>query len=206
MSAEANLAGLFAPVGSQIWNKNLPWQPIPVHTINVSTDYLISGGVPANCPAYYNAFNAYLQTPQIKQFDSSLQSVYNYLTTSLGTTIDDWMTVLLIRDTLLCESIHNLPWVNELWKLEILLTKKVKIHKTGSRHGRNQFSPTMTNSTKQRWNTTTPLVQRHFWLNFRVDSCWRTSLTALQPKCKRHWRQTTNFMRTVHTTQLFRIS
>jgi len=108
MSAEANLAGLFAPVGSQVWNKNLLWQPIPVHTVNVTYDYLISGGVPANCPAYYNAYNAYLQSNQIRQFDKSIQSVYNYLTTSLGTPINNWLTVLLIRDTLLCESIHNL--------------------------------------------------------------------------------------------------
>lgn len=108
MSAEANLAGLFAPVGSQVWNKALQWQPIPVHTVNVSYDYLISGGVPTNCPAYYNAYNAYLQSPQIKQFDDSIQSVYDYLTTSLGTPVKSWMMALLIRDTLLCESIHNL--------------------------------------------------------------------------------------------------
>uniref|UniRef100_A0A670JLI6 acid phosphatase n=1 Tax=Podarcis muralis TaxID=64176 RepID=A0A670JLI6_PODMU len=38
MSAEANLAGLFPPKGNQIWNKEILWQPIPVHTVPRSDD------------------------------------------------------------------------------------------------------------------------------------------------------------------------
>jgi hypothetical protein len=33
MSAEANLAGLYPPNGSQVFNPSLEWQPIPVHTV-----------------------------------------------------------------------------------------------------------------------------------------------------------------------------
>lgn len=33
MSAEANLAGLYPPEEQQVFNPNISWQPIPVHTV-----------------------------------------------------------------------------------------------------------------------------------------------------------------------------
>jgi lysosomal acid phosphatase len=34
MTAQALLAGLFEPVDSQLWNEQITWQPIPIHTQN----------------------------------------------------------------------------------------------------------------------------------------------------------------------------
>jgi len=39
-SAECNLAGLFPAQGSQVWNDELPWQPVPVHTVPMESDYV----------------------------------------------------------------------------------------------------------------------------------------------------------------------
>ena len=50
MSAYSNLAGLFPPNGSEVWNDNLQWQPIPVHTVPQDRDHVslcvcVSAGV-----------------------------------------------------------------------------------------------------------------------------------------------------------------
>lgn len=41
MSAECILSALFPPKGEQIWNKNLLWQPIPVHYLPRSQDNVL---------------------------------------------------------------------------------------------------------------------------------------------------------------------
>lgn len=33
MSAAAVLVGLIPPTAAQLWNENINWQPIPIHTI-----------------------------------------------------------------------------------------------------------------------------------------------------------------------------
>lgn len=40
MSALANLAGLYPPKESDVWNNNIFWQPIPVHTLPQHLDYV----------------------------------------------------------------------------------------------------------------------------------------------------------------------
>ena len=42
MSAMSNLAGLYPPSGDQIWNKDIMWQPIPVHTRPTLVNYLLN--------------------------------------------------------------------------------------------------------------------------------------------------------------------
>lgn len=38
MSAQLTLAGLFPPQGSEVWNRELSWQPVPVHYQPLSQD------------------------------------------------------------------------------------------------------------------------------------------------------------------------
>lgn len=109
MSAQSTLAGFYPPLGSKIWNRNVLWQPVPVHTMPVTMDYLIAGQVPP-CPSYQNASNRYMASEEIKSFENSVQPIYDYLTTNTGTAIKDLYLLMLIRDSWLCESAHNLTY------------------------------------------------------------------------------------------------
>lgn len=51
MSAQSSLAGMFPPTtAEEIWNEDIKWQPIPVHTIPQESDNLLHGSRP--CPKF----------------------------------------------------------------------------------------------------------------------------------------------------------
>lgn len=110
MSAQSTLAGLYPPFGNKVWNNNILWQPIPVHTMPVETDYLIAGQVPT-CSSYQNALNEYMASDEMKKFQNSIQPFYDYLTVNTGVKIDSVHVLSIIRDTWLCETVHNYAYV-----------------------------------------------------------------------------------------------
>ena len=42
-------SGLFPPAGPQVWDPQLPWQPVPVHTVPLDQEYLLNK-MHAFCP------------------------------------------------------------------------------------------------------------------------------------------------------------
>ena len=87
MSALSNLAGLYyPPKGDQVWHPDLPWQPIPVHTLPVPEDGLLSFS--ATCPRYEELRDDLLSShPEIKAINAKYAWVYNYTTAKSGTQV-----------------------------------------------------------------------------------------------------------------------
>jgi lysosomal acid phosphatase len=107
MSAQANLAGLFPPHGYWKWNKNLDWQPIPIHTVPQVEDYLLSSH--ANCPRFSQLHEEVLHGDFMTSIYKENEELFQSITTNTGShfNITDIVHLDYIYDTLLIESIFN---------------------------------------------------------------------------------------------------
>ncbi|KAM4703060.1 testicular acid phosphatase homolog [Rhinophrynus dorsalis] len=134
MSAQANLAGLFPPIGTQVWHPEIPWQPIPVHTVPVSQDQLLK--FPSkDCPRYYELMKETSQQPEylnrMNSWKDFVERIGNY--TGYGVENNIHQKVLNVYDTLFCQKSHNysLPtWATPdvMTTLEEISAFEVKFH------------------------------------------------------------------------------
>lgn len=116
-SASVNLAGLYPPMGDQLWNKFLLWQPIPVHTVTDTDDFLLGGTLPS-CPLYEMEYAKVLASPEVQDDLERLESkaYVDYILQSAGintngTAADKFLQIILIRDTLFVERLHGKVYV-----------------------------------------------------------------------------------------------
>jgi hypothetical protein len=116
MSAYSNLAGFFPPNGSQMWNKDLDWQPIPVHTLPKHVDFLLNTDV--KCPKYDEEVEKVYESEPIKQEERENKLFYEFIDNVTGTYHESIKNVWDIYDTVFCEHTHHLKlpeWVNSTW-------------------------------------------------------------------------------------------
>jgi len=105
MSAMSNLAGLYPPSGDQIWNKDIMWQPIPVHTRPTPEDNILSEH--AECERYDILYDAMMQSPEIEEINQKYQQVYDYATKMSGNQVSTLVEADYLRDTLFIEQTYN---------------------------------------------------------------------------------------------------
>ncbi|CDW52201.1 His Phos 2 domain containing protein [Trichuris trichiura] len=77
-SAACHLSGLYPPTGEQVWNSEIQWQPIPVHTVSTHDDYLLKVG--HECPAFDPMFkeaNDDFVNNLYKEYEAFLEYVKN---------------------------------------------------------------------------------------------------------------------------------
>lgn len=105
MSALSNLAGLFPPDSNQLWNTDIPWQPIPVHTTPETQDYVLAAK--KSCPNYDYALKKYKNSPEYKELNKKFKPLYEYLTQHSGKKIDTFTGVNNLYNTLWIENLKN---------------------------------------------------------------------------------------------------
>lgn len=116
MSALSNLAGLYPPQGNDVWDNSIAWQPIPVHTVPESQDYILAGK--KSCPAYEYAYSAMKNSPEFQKYDERYTYLYEYLTKWTGRSVDSLESVSIINNTFFIEGLYNktLPdWTKKIY-------------------------------------------------------------------------------------------
>lgn len=115
MSAESNLAGLYPPKAKQIWNQNIPWQPIPIHTTAEKNDNLLA--MSKRCDRYDYLLKELLQTPEFRNIQKTNHDLYAYLSRNTGTTVASLESLESIYNILFIESLNNLTLPD--WTLSV---------------------------------------------------------------------------------------
>lgn len=108
MSAQANLAGMFPPTEDEIWNDEIPWQPIPVHVVPLNSEYIL--GLGRECPKFEEMFAKHMnESPEIKRIYSQYADHFLLWTKESGANITTFTEAKQLYKTLHIEALHNKP-------------------------------------------------------------------------------------------------
>ncbi|XP_055307972.1 prostatic acid phosphatase-like [Sitodiplosis mosellana] len=105
MSSQACLAGLFPPTNDQMWNPNLEWQPIPVHTTPLSNDFLLASD--RKCNHFDYIMLEYLNSTEYKSLFKKYKNVIRYLEKMSGKQLRTLTDINNLYDTLLVEQMKG---------------------------------------------------------------------------------------------------
>lgn len=105
MSASCNLAGLFPPKKTQIWNEDINWQPIPIHTIPHPMDTIIH--VNKRCEPYEYYYEQLMRSKEFLLIREKYSWLFEYLSAHSGQRIDSVMSVRHLYDTFKVHKIHD---------------------------------------------------------------------------------------------------
>ncbi|XP_018918009.2 testicular acid phosphatase homolog isoform X1 [Bemisia tabaci] len=105
MSVQLLLAGLYPPIGTQMWNPDLLWQPIPVHSLNSGCDDIIRVSKQCRLLSRERRETRALLQQEINKHDEFLK----YLSQESGLQVDGYSEVNRLYDNLLVVGQQGLP-------------------------------------------------------------------------------------------------
>ncbi|XP_059611252.1 prostatic acid phosphatase isoform X2 [Phlebotomus argentipes] len=104
-SALSNLAGFYPPAGRDVWQEELGWQPIPVHTMPESMDALLASK--KACPAYEYALKKKRRSEEYKELNRKYKELYDYLSLNSGKKVNSLEGVQMLYSCMFIEALHN---------------------------------------------------------------------------------------------------
>ncbi|KAJ8982217.1 hypothetical protein NQ317_013519 [Molorchus minor] len=110
MSAAVNLAGLYPPEDDQIWNKELLWQPIPIHTAPIQQDPLLAQQ--KACPKFNRLCKKLTQTKLYQNYFKQYSDLFQYLSEHSGDPITNFEQMRKLYDTLFVQNLNNMTLPN----------------------------------------------------------------------------------------------
>ncbi|XP_066144523.1 prostatic acid phosphatase-like isoform X1 [Euwallacea fornicatus] len=116
-SAASNLAGLFPPEEEQVWNKNLLWQPVPIHTIPESNDAILATTVP--CDKHSSLRKELINSEEFQKLNDKLAPLFQNISELTGYSNVDITTFAELHSTIYIYREFNLTlkdWTDTYWE------------------------------------------------------------------------------------------
>uniref|UniRef100_A0AAY4B471 Lysosomal acid phosphatase n=1 Tax=Denticeps clupeoides TaxID=299321 RepID=A0AAY4B471_9TELE len=183
MSALANLAGIYPPNGSQVFDPSLRWQPIPVHTVPQDEERLLS--FPLECPRYKVLMDETKQTDVFLNMTNTYKEFLEMVRNRTGLEKSTVESVWSVHDTLFCESRHNMTipdWADADVMEKLRLLKNFGFNMMFGVYKREEKCRLQggTLSPVRIWNHMNPAPESKERLKIMVYSAHDTTLVALQ--------------------------
>lgn len=105
MSAESTLAGLFPPTAEEIWNPDLKWQPIPIHTVPLTLDCVLA--MKKYCSKYNYEYLKFSQSSWLLKVQEENEKLFSYLTENVGYKVKGLVDIQNLYNTLFIEDKKN---------------------------------------------------------------------------------------------------
>nr|XP_023017902.1 lysosomal acid phosphatase-like isoform X2 [Leptinotarsa decemlineata] len=135
MSAAANLAGFYPPKNDQIWNQNLLWRPIPIHTSPRIKDDIITRK--RNCPKYDKHYEKVKESDFFKAINKNYSDFYNLVSEYTGWKVKNIGEIRTLRSVLYCYKNYNVSFIPE-WAPT--LDQSVLDYLSGLAYQRNSYT------------------------------------------------------------------